>query len=279
MAMGSIRLPAGSWRLLRLSVLPVVLLLCGCNVDLYSKLPEREANVIVALLLRNNIAADRVEAKDGSSTVRVEQGGFAQAVGLLNAAGLPRAKFQTMGEIFANEGLVASPTEERARFIYALNQELSRTVSDIDGVVSARVHVVLPKNDPLRMDQTPSSAAVFIKYDQRTQVTALLPQIKTLISNSVEGLTYDKVSVVFVPSENQEETVRALDLAKPGIADAGSSPFRALSLLVAGLACALLLAGGAVVWIRRRAASLNGGSWNGADISGDRTKEPLDATS
>jgi type III secretion protein J len=60
------------------------------------------------------------------------------------------------------------------------------------------VHVVLPRNDPLRHDQVPSSASVFIKHDARTDIAALLPQIKTLIANSVEGLTYDKVAVVFV---------------------------------------------------------------------------------
>jgi type III secretion protein J len=192
------------WRAVRGRGLNVVLVLglafalSGCKGELYSRLSEKEANLIIALLLHNGIAADRLQAKDGSNTVRVEQERFADAVTLLNASGLPRAKFEDMGSVFSSNGLVSSPTEERARLVHALNQELARTIMEIDGVIAARVHVVLPKNDPLRHDQVPSAASVFIKHDARTEVAALLPQIKTLIANSVEGLTYDKVAVVFV---------------------------------------------------------------------------------
>jgi len=55
--------------------------------------------------------------------------------------------------------------------IYALSEELSRTVSEIDGVISARVHVVLPENDPLRRDLVPSSASVFIRHDSSLRST------------------------------------------------------------------------------------------------------------
>jgi type III secretion protein J len=228
--------------------------LCGCKVDLYTKLQEREANLIAATLLRNQMTADRIEMKDGTSTVRVEQEQFADAVALLNAAGLPRAKFQTMGEIFSSEGLVSSPTEERARFIFALSQELARTVSEIDGVVSARVHVVLPKNDPLRQDQTPSSASVFIKHDLGTQVTTLLPQIKSLIANSVEGLTYDKVSVVFVPSDPEAMSAGPRVSTIPAIhADgAAAAPLRRMDYGLAGVGVAVLLAA-MLLWMWRRA--------------------------
>ena len=57
--------------------------------------------------------------------------------------------------------------------IYALSEELSRTVSEIDGVISARVHVVLPENDPLRRDLVPSSASVFIRHDTSLPVNDL----------------------------------------------------------------------------------------------------------
>lgn len=184
-----------------IAVLIPALFLAACQSDLYTKLTEREANEIVALLIRSGISASRVAAKDGTSTVRVEESSFADAVALLNEAGLPRPKFATMGDVFADTKFVSSPIEERARFIYALSQELSKTLSEIDGVIAARVHLVLPKNDPLREDNKPSSASVFIKHDPSISIAPLLPQIKTLVTNSIEGLTYDKVSVVFVPGE------------------------------------------------------------------------------
>jgi len=257
-----------------------MLLLCGCKIDLYSKLQEREANLIVATLLRNGLTADRVALKDGSSTVRVEEQEFAAAVTLLNAAGLPRARFQTMAEIFPSEGLVASPTEERARFIFALSQELSRTVSEIDGVVTARVHVVLPKNDPLRQDQMPSSASVFIKHDRRAPVTALLPQIKTLIANSVEGLTYDKVSVVFVPADAEEriggQAATSDITAAIRSADAGAVAMRPL-LAGLGLAAVFGLAGAAIfglMWGPLRKAR-RATAWSHSEGERGATREPF----
>jgi type III secretion protein J len=219
--------------------------LCACQSDLYTKLGEAEANEIVALLLHNGISASRVMAKDGTSIVRVEESSFADAVSLLSEAGLPKPKFATMGDVFADTKLISSPTEERARFIYATSQELSKTLSEIDGVISARVHLVLPKHDPLKDDYKPSSASVFIKHEAAAPVSALLPQIKTLVANSIEGLTYDRVSVVFVPGErayrvSAAATVKRSSLAGPVLSNLNGSPYYAAALFSAA---AIFLAG------------------------------------
>ena len=90
--------------------------------------------------------------------------------------------------------------------IFALSQELSRTVSEIDGVVSARVHLVLPENDPLRQQLLPSSASVFIRHRPDMPIGELVPQVKMLVANGVAGLSYDKVSVILVPAQPQTVT-------------------------------------------------------------------------
>jgi type III secretion protein J len=258
-------------------MLGLLLAVGGCKADLYSRLAEREANLIIATLLRNGIAADRLEAKDGSSMVRVEQERFADAVTLLNAAGLPRAKFETMGDIFSSNGLVASPTDERARFIYALNQELSRTVTEIDGVVSARVHVVLPKNDPLRQDQAPSAASVFIKYDARVEVTSLLPQIKTLIANSVEGLTYDKVAVVFVRSDAESAPPATIEMtAALGTYEADAAGRVQLTIGLAAAAVVGIVCSVGFFWLWRRARQTAAlGAQRTRDGGSARSRDPL----
>ncbi len=186
-------------------------------------------------------------------SVLVDEDRFAEAVEILKERGYPREEFATLGDVFSGEGLISTPMEERARFIYALSQELSRTITEIDGVLSARVHIVLPNNDPLRSELTPSSASVFIRHDERTQVQVLLPQIKILVANSIEGLVYDKVSVVLfaAPAWTKEAAVVS-ETAPPG----GSLPFlpirignsEILVLSLIGLLVAALLGNLAFAW-------------------------------
>jgi type III secretion protein J len=232
----------------------VTLMLAGCKTDLYTKLTEREANEMVALLLDRGIDASRASGKDGSSSVQVEQARFAQSVELLKAGGYPRQSFTNMGEVFKGGGLIASPTEERARFVYALSEELSKTISGIDGVLSARIHVVLPKNDLLKQDATPSSASVFIRHDKDAPLKSLLPQIKMLVANSIEGLTYEKVSVVFVPVDRSQVTSAAAVASSQASAAAPSGIDPALAAAAGGSA-GLALAGGGLWLLRRRERS------------------------
>lgn len=224
-----------------LALLPLLLLLIGCKADLYTKVQEREANEMLAVLLRNGVDSARVAAKEGTSTIQVEQSQIAFSIDLLNSEGLPHHTFKSLGEVFSGTGLIASPTEERARYVYALSEELSRTISDIDGVLSARVHVVLPKNDLLRRDATPSSASVFIRHDSKADLSILQPQIKMLVANSIEGLSYDKVAVVFAsverPALEQRPAPATAFAQAPGIV---STPLLALGTGLGGLVFGVL---------------------------------------
>nr|WP_210337818.1 type III secretion inner membrane ring lipoprotein SctJ [Ensifer sp. ENS02] len=178
------------------ALLLAALSLQACKGELYSNLDEREANLMVATLLASGIDADRTVQKNGKLTVSVEEDQFGAAVSILTDAGLPQTEFATIGSVFKKEGLVASPVQERAQMIYALSEELSRTISEIDGVLTARVHVVLPDNDPLQRFAAPASASVFIRHEADLTIDTLIPQIKTLVANGIAGLTYEKVSVV-----------------------------------------------------------------------------------
>jgi type III secretion protein J len=194
-------------RTLRLAAaLVCTLTLAACNVDLYTNLDQQEANKIVATLLRHGIPAERSIGKDHRFIVVVDNSAFAEGVNVLQENGLPKQDFANLGDVFKKDGLVSSPVQERAQMIFALSQELSRTISDIDGVLTARVHLVLPENDPLRQQLIPSSASVFIRHRSGMSVENLVPQVKMLVANGIAGLTYDKVSVVLVPVETNERT-------------------------------------------------------------------------
>ena len=153
-------------RSLRFSALALLMLgLAGCGkVELYGKLTEAQANEMVAVLQNAGIAADKEKSGDNGFAIETAQEDFARAVQTLKAQGYPRDEFASLGTVFKKEGFVSSPLEERARLVYGLSQELSNTVSQIDGVVQARVQLAMPEADPLSDKIKPSSASVFIKY-------------------------------------------------------------------------------------------------------------------
>jgi type III secretion protein J len=180
------------------------LLLCvlaGCKAELYTKISEPEANEMVAVLAASGMRSTKLSPEGKTWTVLVEESDIPKALEALRAQGLPRDRTQSLGDIFKKEGLVSTPSEERIRFIYAMSQELSRTLSQIDGVITARVHVVIPANDPLAEKISPSSASVFIKHRPTLSIQAITPAIKTLVQRSIEGLAYENVSVLFFPAD------------------------------------------------------------------------------
>jgi type III secretion protein J len=196
-------------------------LLASCKKELYANLSEQDVNEMTVALLERGVSADKTTPDGGKTyTLQVESGDMVRAMQMLSVRGLPHSRFDDLGNLFKKDGLVSTPTEERVRFIYGLSQELSGTLSHIDGVLYARVQIVLPNNDPLAQQVKPSSAAVFIKYRPESDIGALVPQIKNLVVHSVEGLSYDQVSVTPVAAEPVEiaEATPARQFPMPWIA-------------------------------------------------------------
>lgn len=180
-----------------LSLLAAAFLLTACDTQttLHSNLPEHQANLVMAALLDAGISCHKTAGDEGSWNVTVSEDCFAQAVNLLERQGLPRRDYQGLGEVFKKTGMISSPSEERIRFMDALAQDLSRTIAGIDGVVDARVHIVLPENDPFARNAQPSSAAVAVRSRWDADVTEYIPAIKGLVKNAIEGLAADKIMV------------------------------------------------------------------------------------
>ncbi len=183
--------------LLGMFIAAACLLFSGCEKEttLHSGLEERQANLVMAALLDEGIECHKTPGEEGTWNVMVQESKFAAAVNLLERKGLPRRAHQGIGEVFKKTGMISSPSEERIRFMDALAQDLSRTISGIDGVIDARVHVVLPENDPFARNALPSSAAVAIRSRWDVDITDLVPSIKGLVKNAIEGLTPEKIMV------------------------------------------------------------------------------------
>ena len=180
-----------------LSILTFILLFCGCEetVVLFNSLDEQQANPIMALLQENHLSCQKSAGEENTWKLMVKQRDFAKAVEICQQHGLPQQIYHGVGDVFKKTGMVSSPTEERIRFMDALAQDLSRTISEIDGVISARVHIVLPNNDPFAKNVLPSSAAVAIRHRSDCDLEDHIPEIKNLVMNAIEGVDYDKITV------------------------------------------------------------------------------------
>ncbi len=193
-----------------ISVVAAAMLLAGCDKEttLHSGLEERQANLVMAALIDAGINCHKAPGEEGTWNVMVSERKFAEAVNLLEQRGLPRRPHLGVGEVFKKTGMISSPSEERIRFMDALAQDLAKTISMIDGVVDARVHVVLPENDPFARNALPSSAAVAIRSRWDVDIADIVPSVKGLVKNAIEGLQHEKIMVTIFRDSPPKKVVR-----------------------------------------------------------------------
>ena len=191
----------------RFVLLTCIALLFACSSPvtiLYNGLPQQSANQIVLLLGQSNIKASKIAQKDGTYDVMVSQDDLVNAINIASAQGGPKQQFQNMGDLFPKDGYISSPTEEHQRVVYALNQEISAMLSELNGVVLVKTNVSLPSASDglLTPDDIKPTASVLIKYRRGQRVDLYLGRIKNLVSHAIAGLSPDQVEVVTVEQKN-----------------------------------------------------------------------------
>ncbi|CAE6819826.1 type III secretion system inner membrane ring lipoprotein SctJ [Paraburkholderia haematera] len=183
-----------------LILLPVLLFLVGCRTSLFEGLDEDQANRIVAALSHHGINGYKERNADRTWNISVDDADAVVATELASAYALPRGGHANLGDLFSRQGLISSPEEDRVRYVYGLSQELSETLEKMDGVLLARVHIVLPQKDPMDPAQdTLPSASVMMRYRSDYNLELMRDKIRALVAGSVEGLTPARVSLTMLP--------------------------------------------------------------------------------
>jgi type III secretion protein J len=179
---------------------------CTSKVVLFNSLTEADANEVYAVLLEAGFPAKKSPTDEGFA-IEVPSSMTGDALSLLSSRGLPKDRKGSIGEIFKKEGMISSPLEEKARYLYALSQELEQTLMVMDGVISARVHIVLPERSSPGETLSPSSVAVFVKHEPESSFPAYIGQIRELVVSSIPSLTKtganENVSIVAIPSASK----------------------------------------------------------------------------
>jgi len=224
-----------------------VLLFSACTGEpIQHGLDERQANEIQSVLVERGLTAEKVMEPGRKPTwsIEVPQEQATDAVRILSELGLPRPGAKGISDVFGNGGLVPSPTEERALYLEAISGELSRTLESVDGVVSARVHLVLPP--PPRPGAAPmaAKASAFLKVrpGMVDRVNHLKEDLRALVAGGVENLSAEQVTLVV------SEVATAVP-ARPATTEGRASPLRVAVMALGGTVTLLSLA---LVWLALR---------------------------
>lgn len=234
----------------------------GCSAEIQHGLDEAEANEIVVLLEGNGIAASRERAgRSNEWIVSVPTSDASRSWQLLMAHGLPRREVGGFEATFGEPSLIPSPVEESVRLQQATAGQLERSLMAMDHVVDARVHLVIPAQEPLlgrQREPAPPQAAVLIVFrpsdDGSNPVD--VEAVQRLVTAAVAGLAVDDVTVVTTPREVVVfEDSPALSRIGPLVVTAESR--RALQVLLGALGGLILALSAVIVLLvvrRRRSA-------------------------
>ncbi len=111
----------------------------------------------------------------------------------LSAKGLPNS--EGGWSILDDQGITSSAFEQRVGYQRAMEGELARTISSINGVSSANVHLAIPEHDLLTDDGKQATASVLLTTGSTTVTPMQVDAIVNLVASSIEGLSPDEVSV------------------------------------------------------------------------------------
>lgn len=180
-----------------------VAIICGflvsCSQDVLTGLNQRDALDAQVVLQRAGIDATVSVDKNGIYTISTASDGHSKAIELLTDAGLPHQRHASVADIFPGGGFLVTPFEQKARMNYALEQQLSETLTELDGVESARVHVVLAEDNGRGLIKERARASALLTYRPNADLANIETKSRALLVNSIRGLSYEDVSVVATP--------------------------------------------------------------------------------
>jgi len=161
---------------------------------LYGNLSSVDSASVAAKLEETKIP---FEASADGSQIRVPKNEIGRARMLLAQAGLPNGG--SMGyEIFDQKsGFGTTGFVQNINQVRALQGELSRTISTLDSVEFAKVHLVLPQRELFSRETSQASASVTLKLKPGKRLSReQIYGIQNLVANAVPELKTDKVSII-----------------------------------------------------------------------------------
>jgi flagellar M-ring protein FliF len=185
---------------------------------LYGNLSDSDASGVIQALQTGGIDY-KLDNTSGAIMVPAERVHDARLQ--LASQGLPQGKNSSFELISKDPGFGVSQFMESARYQYALESELARTISSLQAVEAARVHLAIPQQSAFVRDHRTATASVLLQLRaghrlEPEQVSAIVH----LVDSSIPELDSDQVTVV-------DQQGRLLSSPKSGDAAMAAEQFEA----------------------------------------------------
>jgi flagellar M-ring protein FliF len=136
-----------------------------------------------------------VDTSSGQITIPANK--YHEARIFLASKGIPKNGAMGIESLKDQSAMTTSQFMEQVRYVAAMEQELAKTITQIDSIQTARVHLAMPKQSVFVRDRTPPKASIVVtpfpgRAITQTQVQALIH----LVSSSVPLMTTENVTVV-----------------------------------------------------------------------------------
>ncbi len=160
---------------------------------LYANLTETDASSVVNWLRGQRIP---YHLENGGKNIWIPADKLYEARLDLAAGGLPSGGGVGF-EIFDKQSFALTDYVQKVNYTRALQGELARTITSLDPVEAARVHVALPEKRLFKEQQKEATASVIITLGQgRALDNSQVKGIVHLVAGSVAGLKPENVKVI-----------------------------------------------------------------------------------
>lgn len=163
------------------------------RMTLYTGLPEAQKSQAMATL---EAAGVDVVLNRTTGELQVTQADYHRARMALAAEGLPQANPDGLS-VISDMPMGTSRSVESARLRRMLELDLARSITELQPVTAARVHLALPERTAFIRDTRPPQASVVVQVQQgRSLDPGQVQAIIGLVATSVPGMESSAVSVV-----------------------------------------------------------------------------------
>ncbi len=160
--------------------------------SLYAELPDTELSQVADALKQAGI-----KYKVSAGSIMVPANDIEKARMQLAAQGLPNIRPEGFDILNEDQSFGTSQFIQSARYQHALEEELSRSISALRNIKSARVHLALPKESVFVRNRKKASASVVANlYSGHRMSDEQISAITYMVASSVPNLQVEQVTVV-----------------------------------------------------------------------------------